>query len=120
MSASSKSNAKNWFVLTKHGERGPYSTTALRRFAWQGNIRRVTQVRLEDGQWFEAGRVEGLWDIRWRRPNGELVQDGEEAAETARDPMLTAALNKICSLTRAATSWLTKPCMLAICSPSER
>ena len=119
MSASSKSNATTWFVLIARGERGPYSTTALRRFAWQGHIRRATQVRLEDGQWFEAGRVEGLWDIRWRRPNGELVADGEAAAEPEHSPMLTTGVNKILSRIRAAKTWLTKPCMLQTCSTSE-
>ena len=116
MSASSKTNAKNWFVLIARGQRGPYSTTALRRFAWQGQIRRATQVRLEDGQWFEAGRVEGLWDIRWRRPNGELVADGQAAAPPARSPPLTASATAVLSWLRAAKTWLTKSCVFATCS----
>jgi len=116
MSAASQSNAKNWFVLSQYGERGPYSTTALRRFAWQGHIRRATQVRLEDGQWFKAGRVEGLWDIRWRRPNGELVADGQAATDAQRGPGLTAGVNNILPWLSAAKTWLTRSCVFATCS----
>ena len=123
MSTSSKSNAKSiakqWFVLTKQGERGPYSTTDLKRFAWQGHIRRATQVRLADGKWFEAGRVEGLWDVRWRRPNGEVVADGQAAADEKQASRLSIGANRILSLIGTATTWLTKPCALATCSASE-
>ena len=108
MSASSESDDKIWFVLTKNGQRGPDSTTSLHRFAWQGHIHRSSQVRRHDGSWFDAGEVEHLWDVRWKLPNGELMTDGHAAAPQPDGSTIAVGWNRILPLLSAVKAWLGK------------
>jgi GYF domain 2 len=51
-------HSAEWYVKTRNGIRGPFSTTALKRAAANGRLRRTSLVRSSDAdKWIAASKV---------------------------------------------------------------
>ena len=98
-------NETQWYVRTKNGASGPYSTQQLKEFATNGKLPRHASIAKSDqGPWTIAEKARGLFPDK---PQPDSTEETEDDEIRASDFVPDLVKNSATALT-SAVSGVTK------------